>query len=150
MCIRRVLNAGEPQETFCGREDKLQKRTEKQNNKNAIKSILTFSCWKRCRQPSCLPIEDVPFFFFLSSVKDRNICTLYGQSEHGQATAGGKRGGVTAFWETVSSSALCAFHAWGTGGYFWNIILNNREGLSGFISSVGSGLQCQSSCNCKL
>lgn len=34
---------------------------------------------------------------FLSSVKDRNISTLYGQSEDDQATAGGKRDGVTAF-----------------------------------------------------
>lgn len=46
-------------------------------------------------------------------------------------------------WEVMSSSALCAIHAWGAGGYFWNIILNSREGLSGFVSSVGSGLQCQ-------
>lgn len=97
MFIRRVLTAGEPQKTFCGREDKPEKRTEKQSNKNAIKSTLTFSCWKHCRQPSCLPIEDVPVFFFLSSVKDRNICALYGQSEQDQATAGGKRGGVIAF-----------------------------------------------------
>jgi len=48
-------------------------------------------------------------------------------------------------WEALSSSALCATHAWGRGGYFWNVILNSREGLLRFLSSVGSGLWCQSS-----
>lgn len=61
----------------------------------------------------------------------------------------GERDGVR-IWEAMSSSALCDIHVWGTGGYFWNIILNSREGLSGFVSSVGSGLRCQSSYNCKL
>lgn len=53
-------------------------------------------------------------------------------------------------WEMMSSSALCDTRAWGTGGYFWNIILKSREGLSGFVSSVSSDLWCQSCYNFKL